>query len=68
VREVTGHPVAAASRGDAQVTLGLAHELGHGVEWDVLRAGWPYRSAAAVRARGEAGARTGAQATSMRRE
>ncbi len=40
--------VEAASRGDAQAqtTLGLAYELGHGVERDVLRAGCLYRSAA----------------------
>jgi len=40
--------VAAASRGDvqAQMTLGLAYELGHVVERDVLRASCLYRRAA----------------------
>lgn len=38
----------AAGRGDAaaQATLGLAHELGHGVARDVLYAGYLYRQAA----------------------
>lgn len=38
----------AAARGDAaaQATLGLAHELGHGVARDVLYAGYLYRQAA----------------------
>ena len=38
----------ASARGDshAQTTLGLAYELGHGVERDVLRAGHLFRQAA----------------------
>lgn len=40
--------ISAAAQGDAnaQTTLGLAFELGHGVERDVLRACFFYRSAA----------------------